>query len=65
MEDAASVSFYQKNQGAIGDVVAISCKDKELAGIISALGNYGSKEKYVHEYKGINIRNYCLVNTIE
>ena len=55
--DAAGFSFYPgKNLGALGDAGAIGTNDDELASVARAIGNYGSKEKYVHEYKGYNSR---------
>lgn len=55
--DAAGLSFYPgKNLGAMGDGGAVTTKNEELAGIVRALGNYGSRKKYIHEYKGLNSR---------
>ena len=55
--DAAGFSFYPgKNLGALGDAGAVSTNDNELAEIIRALGNYGSKKKYFNEYQGLNSR---------
>ena len=55
--DVAGFSFYPgKNLGALGDGGAISCQDEELAKIIRALANYGSSQKYVNEFQGINSR---------
>jgi len=55
--DAAGFSFYPgKNLGALGDGGAITCKDKELANTIRAIANYGSHQKYVNIYKGLNSR---------
>lgn len=55
--DAAGHSFYPgKNLGAFGDAGAITTNDDQLAEIIRALANYGSKIKYVSEYKGLNSR---------
>jgi len=55
--DAAAFSFYPgKNLGALGDSGAVTTDDKELAELVRALGNYGSKEKYRHDYKGLNSR---------
>lgn len=55
--DAAGFSFYPgKNLGALGDGGAVSCKDTELAKTIRALANYGSNQKYVNIYKGLNSR---------
>ncbi len=55
--DAAAFSFYPgKNLGALGDAGAITTNDKDLAEVIFALRNYGSQEKYLNIYKGINSR---------
>ena len=55
--DAAGFSFYPgKNLGALGDAGAVSTNDNELAKTIRALANYGSNEKYVNSYKGLNSR---------
>ena len=50
-------SFYPgKNLGALGDAGAVTTNDDELAAVVRALGNYGSHQKYVHDYKGRNSR---------
>lgn len=55
--DAAGFSFYPgKNLGALGDGGAVSCNDEELGKAIRALANYGSNQKYVNIYKGLNSR---------
>jgi len=55
--DAAGFSFYPgKNLGALGDAGAITTNDTNLAQVIRALGNYGSQQKYIHEFKGLNSR---------
>lgn len=55
--DAAGFSFYPgKNLGALGDAGAITTNDEELANTIRALANYGSNEKYINIYKGLNSR---------
>lgn len=55
--DASGFSFYPgKNLGALGDAGAITTNSDELASMIRALGNYGSKEKYLNEYQGLNSR---------
>jgi dTDP-4-amino-4,6-dideoxygalactose transaminase len=55
--DAAGHSFYPgKNLGALGDGGAVTTDDDELASVIRALGNYGSSEKYVNDYQGLNSR---------
>lgn len=55
--DTSAFSFYPgKNLGCLGDGGAVTTNDKKLAQIIRTLGNYGSKEKYINIYKGINSR---------
>lgn len=55
--DAAGHSFYPgKNLGALGDAGAVTTSDKQLAEIVTALGNYGSEKKYVFNLKGLNSR---------
>ena len=55
--DAAGTSFYPvKNLGALGDGGAVTTNDDKLAEVVRALGNYGSEEKYVHKYAGVNSR---------
>lgn len=55
--DAAGFSFYPgKNLGALGDAGAVTTNDDELANTIRALANYGSNQKYVNIYKGLNSR---------
>ena len=57
MGDVVAWSFYPgKNLGAFGDGGAVTTDDPELALLIRQLGNYGSREKYVHELEGINSR---------
>lgn len=54
---AAGHSFYPgKNLGALGDAGAVTTDDDQLASVVAALGNYGSKEKYQNEMKGLNSR---------
>ena len=55
--DAAGHSFYPgKNLGALGDAGAVTTNDKELENVIRALANYGSEEKYIFKYQGLNSR---------
>ncbi|MXV38992.1 aminotransferase class V-fold PLP-dependent enzyme [Flavobacteriaceae bacterium Ap0902] len=55
--DAAGFSFYPgKNLGALGDAGAVTTSDSNLAETIRAIANYGSKEKYVNIYQGLNSR---------
>lgn len=55
--DAAGFSFYPgKNLGALGDSGAVTSKDVELTKTIRALANYGSAQKYVNQYQGLNSR---------
>ena len=55
--DAAGFSFYPgKNLGALGDGGAVTTNNLELATTIKHLSNYGSQEKYLNTFKGINSR---------
>jgi dTDP-4-amino-4,6-dideoxygalactose transaminase len=55
--DAAGNSFYPgKNLGALGDSGAVTTNDDELASAVRAVANYGSAEKYVNKYHGLNSR---------
>ena len=57
MGDAAGHSFYPgKNLGCLGDGGAVTTDDDELAKVVRSLANYGSGEKYVFEYQGLNSR---------
>ncbi|MDR2956148.1 MAG: DegT/DnrJ/EryC1/StrS family aminotransferase [Prevotella sp.] len=57
LADAAAFSFYPvKNLGGLGDAGAITTNNKGLAHTIQSLSNYGSVEKYIHQYKGMNSR---------
>ena len=50
-------SFYPtKNLGALGDAGAVTTDDDSLANKIKHLRNYGSVERYVNIYEGINSR---------
>ena len=55
--DAAAHSFYPgKNLGALGDGGAVTTNDSRLADMVRCLANYGSSEKYIFRYKGMNSR---------
>jgi dTDP-4-amino-4,6-dideoxygalactose transaminase len=55
--DAAGHSFYPgKNLGAMGDGGAVTTNNDVLADVIRSIANYGSKEKYFYQFKGINSR---------
>jgi dTDP-4-amino-4,6-dideoxygalactose transaminase len=57
LADAAGFSFYPgKNLGALGDAGAIVTNDDTLASVARKIANYGSGEKYVNEFKGVNSR---------
>lgn len=57
LADATAFSFYPgKNLGALGDAGCVTTDDERLAHVVRAMGNYGSEEKYVHLYKGVNSR---------
>ena len=55
--DAGAFSFYPgKNLGALGDAGCVVTDDKQLADMVRSMANYGSREKYVNEYEGVNSR---------
>jgi dTDP-4-amino-4,6-dideoxygalactose transaminase len=55
--DLVCWSFYPgKNLGAMGDGGAVTTDRADLAERIRVLRNYGSREKYVNEVKGVNSR---------
>lgn len=55
--DAGCFSFYPtKNLGAIGDAGAVVTNSDALADRLRHTRNYGSKQKYVNEYVGVNSR---------
>ncbi|MFN5447346.1 MAG: DegT/DnrJ/EryC1/StrS family aminotransferase [bacterium] len=55
--DASAFSFYPgKNLGCLGDGGAVTSNDIHLIKKIRALRNYGSYEKYINNYKGLNSR---------
>lgn len=55
--DAAGLSFYPgKNLGALGDAGAVTTNDDRLAEVVRSLRNYGSSEKYINEFQGLNAR---------
>lgn len=55
--DAGCFSFYPtKNLGAVGDAGAVVTNDDALAERLRYTRNYGSREKYVNEYVGVNSR---------
>jgi dTDP-4-amino-4,6-dideoxygalactose transaminase len=54
---AGCFSFYPtKNLGALGDAGAIVTGDDALADRLRHMRNYGSKQKYVNRYVGVNSR---------
>ncbi len=54
---AAAFSFYPgKNLGAFGDGGCVTTNNSELAEKIRTLANYGSRKKYINDYKGYNCR---------
>jgi len=55
--DASGFSFYPgKNLGCLGDGGAVTTNDELLAQTIRSLANYGSQQKYVNQFKGLNSR---------
>ena len=54
---AAAFSFYPtKNLGALGDAGMVVTNDADIANVVRALGNYGSEQKYVNKFMGVNSR---------
>jgi dTDP-4-amino-4,6-dideoxygalactose transaminase len=54
---AGAFSFYPgKNLGALGDGGAVTTSDAALAAMLRGLRNYGSHEKYLNVYQGVNSR---------
>lgn len=54
---AVAYSFYPtKNLGALGDAGMVLTDDAELARVVRMLGNYGSEQKYVNKFRGVNSR---------
>jgi dTDP-4-amino-4,6-dideoxygalactose transaminase len=57
LADAAAFSFYPgKNLGALGDGGAVTTNDAALDKVMRSIANYGSAEKYQHNYMGTNSR---------
>jgi dTDP-4-amino-4,6-dideoxygalactose transaminase len=55
--DTTAFSFYPgKNLGAYGDAGLVATDDADVASLLRALGDHGSKEKYHHLYEGWNYR---------
>lgn len=55
--DCATFSFFPgKNLGAYGDAGAIVTNNDELAKKMRMFANHGRKEKYNHEFEGVNSR---------
>ena len=54
---AVAYSVYPtKNLGALGDAGMVLTDDAELARVVRMLGNYGSEQKYVNKFRGVNSR---------
>ena len=57
LSDIGCFSFYPgKNLGALGDGGAITTDDQNLYEKVLKLRNYGSSQKYLHDFKGFNKR---------
>lgn len=54
---AGAFSFYPgKNLGAYGEAGAVTTNSDEIAEYVRMYRDHGSKEKYVHEFEGHNMR---------
>ncbi|MBI2099173.1 DegT/DnrJ/EryC1/StrS family aminotransferase [Candidatus Uhrbacteria bacterium] len=63
--DAAAFSFYPgKNLGAYGEGGAVVTSNGELAEAVRLLRDHGSKQKYIHEIIGFNMRLEALQGAI-
>ena len=57
MGDAAVFSLYpSKNLGALGDAGVVVTDDEDLATQLAKMRNYGSTDKYRHDFRGYNRR---------
>jgi dTDP-4-amino-4,6-dideoxygalactose transaminase len=57
LSDVSCYSFYPgKNLGAIGDAGAVATDDEALADSMAMARNHGRKDKYVHDFQGVNMR---------
>lgn len=55
--EAAGFSFYPgKNLGALGDAGGVTTSNADIEDKVRAYANYGSRKKYMHDYKGFNSR---------
>jgi dTDP-4-amino-4,6-dideoxygalactose transaminase len=55
--DAAAFSFYPgKNLGAYGEGGAVTTDSEKIAEFVRMYRDHGSKEKYIHEFEGHNMR---------
>jgi hypothetical protein len=55
--DIATYSFYPtKNLGAFGDGGAVTCNDDDVAARAAALRQYGWKERFLSDFRGMNTR---------
>ncbi len=57
LANAAGFSFFPtKNLGALGDAGAVTTDDEALASTVRLLSNYGSHDKNLFTYQGVNSR---------
>jgi len=55
--DAAAFSFYPgKNLGAYGEGGSVTTDSEKIAEFVRMYRDHGSKEKYIHEFEGNNMR---------
>ncbi|GAB4335188.1 MAG: DegT/DnrJ/EryC1/StrS family aminotransferase [Calditrichia bacterium] len=57
LADAAAFSFYPgKNLGAYGEGGAVTTSREDVAKFVRMYRDHGSREKYIHEFEGHNMR---------
>jgi dTDP-4-amino-4,6-dideoxygalactose transaminase len=57
LSDAAAFSFYPgKNLGAYGEAGAVTSDSEKIAEFVRMYRDHGSREKYIHEFEGHNMR---------
>ena len=50
------LAFIREKFGSLRGWGAVTTNDNDLADVIRAIANYGSRQKYINLYKGLNSR---------